>query len=257
MKKQMKWGLATLILLLGIAAVFLFIDKDTETEPEMTLGQATKKLLEEGPQQQSPPLPGTSPDGERHNGSDAERTQSDDSVFTQFAQNSLFWELSAEDQETAFANFYRKKGLKPPPNGYTYLWPQGSSQGMPKLDENGEPILHKLGEPQFIIETCIGFAPTREQYERYKQLDQACFETYKVGNIAEYNRLNAEREALREGARGELPSVSISGIIPRSMVPTQEAFDNFLKMGHQKARILEYELYRKAGFDYLIPDEYR
>ena len=47
MKNQMKWGLATLMLLLGIAAVFLFIDKDTETEPEMTLGQPTKDLLKE------------------------------------------------------------------------------------------------------------------------------------------------------------------------------------------------------------------
>ena len=45
MKKQMIWGLATLMLLLGIAAVFLFIDKDTMTEPEMTLGQPTKDLL--------------------------------------------------------------------------------------------------------------------------------------------------------------------------------------------------------------------
>ena len=48
MEKKMKWGLATLILLLGIAAVFLFIDKDTTTEPEMALGQQTKDLLEQG-----------------------------------------------------------------------------------------------------------------------------------------------------------------------------------------------------------------
>ena len=32
MKKQMKWGLATLILLLGIAAVFLFIDQNAELQ---------------------------------------------------------------------------------------------------------------------------------------------------------------------------------------------------------------------------------
>ena len=31
MKKQMKWGLATLMLLLGIAAVFLFIDQRRRT----------------------------------------------------------------------------------------------------------------------------------------------------------------------------------------------------------------------------------
>ena len=52
MEKQMKWGLATLMLLLGIAAVFLFLDKDTETEPEMTLGQPTKDLLKQGVQVQ-------------------------------------------------------------------------------------------------------------------------------------------------------------------------------------------------------------
>ena len=68
MKKEMKWGLATLILLLGIAAVFIFLDKDTETEPRLVLGQATKKLLEEGPQQQSTPSPdGHGHDGEWHN----------------------------------------------------------------------------------------------------------------------------------------------------------------------------------------------
>ena len=58
MKKQMIWGLATLMLLLGIAAVFLFIDKDTTTEPEMTLGQPTKDLLKKGvklPQQAKTP----------------------------------------------------------------------------------------------------------------------------------------------------------------------------------------------------------
>ena len=32
MSKQMKWGLATLILLLGIAAVFLFIDQNAELQ---------------------------------------------------------------------------------------------------------------------------------------------------------------------------------------------------------------------------------
>ena len=48
MEKQMKWGLATLMLLLGIAAVFLLMDKDTNTEPKMTLGQQTKDLLEQG-----------------------------------------------------------------------------------------------------------------------------------------------------------------------------------------------------------------
>ena len=48
MKKHKIWRLATLILLLGIATVFLIIDKDTDTEPKMTLGQPTKDLLKQG-----------------------------------------------------------------------------------------------------------------------------------------------------------------------------------------------------------------
>ena len=43
MKKQMIWGLATLILLLGIAAVFL-LNKDTATKPNHVLEQETKNL---------------------------------------------------------------------------------------------------------------------------------------------------------------------------------------------------------------------
>ena len=67
MKKEMKWGLATLLLLLGIAAVFLFIDKDTETEPEMTLGQPTKDLLKKGVKlpQQTPQVVDVSDDTQR------------------------------------------------------------------------------------------------------------------------------------------------------------------------------------------------
>ena len=65
MKKQMKWGLATLILLLGIAAVFLFIDKDTNTEPKMTLGQPTKDLLKKGVKS---PQEVNAPDGTTENG---------------------------------------------------------------------------------------------------------------------------------------------------------------------------------------------
>ena len=58
MKKHKIWGFAILLLLLGIAAVFLITDKDTNTEPEMTLGQPTKDLLKQGvklPQQAETP----------------------------------------------------------------------------------------------------------------------------------------------------------------------------------------------------------
>ena len=44
MKKQMKWGFATLLLLFGIAAVFLLMDKDTAKTPNHVLEQETKNL---------------------------------------------------------------------------------------------------------------------------------------------------------------------------------------------------------------------
>ena len=44
MKKQMIWGFATLLLLFGIAAVFLLMDKDTAKTPNHVLEQETKNL---------------------------------------------------------------------------------------------------------------------------------------------------------------------------------------------------------------------
>ena len=47
MKKEMKWGLATLILLLGIAAVFIFIDQNAELRQlEQETADSIKQLEE-------------------------------------------------------------------------------------------------------------------------------------------------------------------------------------------------------------------
>ena len=47
MKKQMKWGLATLLLLLGIAAVFIFLDQNAELQQlEQETADSIKQLEE-------------------------------------------------------------------------------------------------------------------------------------------------------------------------------------------------------------------
>ena len=47
MKKEMKWGLATLILLLGIAAVFIFLDQNAELQQlEQETADSIKQLEE-------------------------------------------------------------------------------------------------------------------------------------------------------------------------------------------------------------------
>ena len=59
MKKHKIWRIAILILLLGTPAVFLFIDKDTETKPQHVLEQQTKDLLKQdvkSPQQAETPV---------------------------------------------------------------------------------------------------------------------------------------------------------------------------------------------------------
>ena len=55
MSKQMKWGLATLILLLGIAAVFLFIDQNAELQQlEKETAESDKLRQEHNKPQETP-----------------------------------------------------------------------------------------------------------------------------------------------------------------------------------------------------------
>lgn len=53
MNKNMLGGTIVLMVLLGIAGVFLLIEQDTDTEPRLKLGQATKDLLKNPPKQQT------------------------------------------------------------------------------------------------------------------------------------------------------------------------------------------------------------
>ena len=56
MKKQMKWGIATLLLLLGIAAVFLFIDQNAELRQlEKETAESDKLRQEHNKPQEMPP----------------------------------------------------------------------------------------------------------------------------------------------------------------------------------------------------------
>ena len=56
MEKQMKWGLATLMLLLGIAAVFLFIDQNAELQQLEKETAESDKLRQEHNKPQEPPV---------------------------------------------------------------------------------------------------------------------------------------------------------------------------------------------------------
>jgi len=54
------------------------------------------------------------------------------------------WDLlTPEQQRLSELYHYEKNGLNPPPEGYKYVF---KDLGVPKLDENGDAIIHKIGD---------------------------------------------------------------------------------------------------------------
>lgn len=113
-----------------------------------------------------------------------------------------FWSLSPEERQQIYDQFYIQHGLKPPPRGYKYRW---KDMGVPLLDENGNPVLQKEGDPWVEIKMGIGFAPTLEEYERYEQLREDHGWAESRGDVAEAERLAAEIEALEASVQRMRP----------------------------------------------------
>ena len=118
-----------------------------------------------------------------------------------------FWSLSPEEQQQIFDQFYLQHGLKPPPRGYKYVW---KDVFVPRLDEDGNPILLKEGDPWVEIKMGIGFAPTLEEYERYEQLREDYEWADTRGEVAKAERLAAEIEALEASVQRMRPISRIS-----------------------------------------------
>ena len=56
----------------------------------------------------------------------------------------LSWDLlTPEQQRLSELYHYEKNGLNPPPEGYKYVF---KDLGVPHLDENGDAIIHKIGD---------------------------------------------------------------------------------------------------------------
>ncbi|MDE0398469.1 MAG: hypothetical protein OXL96_11760 [Candidatus Poribacteria bacterium] len=122
----------------------------------------------------------------------------------------IFESLSPEERQQIFDQFYLQHGLDPPPRGYKYRW---KAIGVPLLDEDGNPVLQKEGEPWVEVKYGIGFAPTREEYERYQKLqdDQGWAESR--GDFAEAERLTAEIEALEASVQRWRPLYTMADAI--------------------------------------------
>jgi len=110
--------------------------------------------------------------------------------------------LSLEQRKSIFNSFYTQHGLKPPPRGYMYLW---ESPGIPLLDENGKPILHKRHEPIVKLKTAKAFSPTAEEYEMLKALDIEAGSQRVLGNTAKAEQLESEYNQLYSEVMRERP----------------------------------------------------
>lgn len=113
-----------------------------------------------------------------------------------------FEDLSPEERKQIFKAFYHERGLKPPPKGYDYRW---ADIDVPLLDDQGNPILHKIGEPIVDIEIRVGFAPTQEEYKRYTQLERDKYLSEQQGDTVQASKIAAEIKQLESDAQRERP----------------------------------------------------
>ena len=150
--------------------------------------------------------------------------------------------------------FYKERfGLGPPPEGYGYLLIDGNEV---VLNPDGTPVLQQMELPdgtrmEYEIEMIMGFAPTREQWERYQQLKQDREVALHREDRAEAARIQIEIKQIEETARGLGPfGGNSSGMIPTHLdTPTYRA-----RLSKMRDELRHKALIHK-GMEYLIrPD---
>ena len=212
MTRRFYWGLVILItLLIGVTVVML--TRTTDTEPRNVYIDVDPSEVNQPPAKK---LAETKKFTEwfEENGatlvSDESGQVKGDMPDEQEADKFPDWHsLTPEQQQAIYDQFYIQFGLKVPPRGYDYHWKE---PGVPYLDENGNPVLRRLDEPIIKIRMGVGFAPTKEQFEKYNQLKEDRWQAKKRDDVAEVERLTAEIEALEASAQRMRPlSVSSSG----------------------------------------------
>ena len=147
-------------------------------------------------------------------------------------------------QKATQKQFYARFGLKPPPEGLYY---RVHADKTPVLDENGEPRLFSYYEPSYNVFTRIGFAPTREQYEHYQQLERDLRFAQDQDDTTEVARLKAEIEQLKADAQGELPDFTSSGAVPTSLFETAA----YQAERRRRDKEMRAQLYREWGLGHL------
>lgn len=236
MKNRMIWGLGILMLLLGIAGIFLLIPQKTDTE-NVEFKPPSSETFKNIRDKQRAQLPPTSaaPEEGRHKGElhDGPHTKKQGDVHQKGKQATL--RSKSSSNSLPFGVTYAELGLEIPPKGYRYVWKEAR---VPVRDENGEPILLREGEPYIEVLYTTGFAPTPEQLDQYMKLKGKYLAARGWGRTAEAEQLKNEMEEIKAIAQGKVPG----GI----MMSNGNGGD-YSGLRRQK----EIEAYRKLGLDYL------
>ncbi len=209
MRRKMYWGLAVLIVILFTAGVFLLMQRNIDLEPEVVFEppspEVIQKIKEDIAERKAQGVDEQPPPGETSENRTPTATQ------TKNALQGATEKQGGTVRLGYFERIYKKYGVEPPPPGYAYRM---SDPGVLKLDENGNPMLYKEGEPIFDVAIGTGFAPTYEQYQHYLHLIKVRDIERHAGNDAEADRLNAEIDQLEKEAQGDIPIVTASQSVP-------------------------------------------
>ena len=224
MTRKIYWGLAILIVLLIGVSVFLLM-QNTDTEPKVIINDVSEEQLDDIRKQihsqiKSTPKPPDEPGfkwvwHQNH----WDKVKIDEVVSkTPVVQEKTpirEGENGSPNQYVKPGSYhdrlYKKYGVDPPPLGYDY---RRSDPWVLKLDENGNPILYKIGEAVFDVHKVPGFAPTYEQYQQYKELIRKRDHERRTGNDAAADQFNAEIYQLKSKAQGLIPIVGSSLGVP-------------------------------------------
>lgn len=199
MTRRVYWGVAILIILLGIVSVFIIQHEHVKNSKLQDQLKEAEKLANQIKQQQvlkDRPSAAEAPEKtETGEGTDTETKLEE-------MRESYLKSLSKEQLQEIYDSFYTRFGLKPPPPGYKYRW---ADKNIPLLDENGKPVLHKIGDPIVNIAIEIGFAPTKEEYEKLNQLKDDLFQAERRGWDDKVESLTQQIETLEALVQRERP----------------------------------------------------
>ena len=100
-----------------------------------------------------------------------------------------------------------RSGKRSAPGGYEYV---KNEKDELIRDKDDNPLFRKIGRPHVSVWKGTGFAPTPEEFERYKQLMEDKYRLVKEGDFANAQLIAEEIAQLKETAEREIPLVGVN-----------------------------------------------